>query len=240
MLRFHFFFFFQAEDGIRDLTVTGVQTCALPILMALRVVVLPTPLRPRSVTTSPRRTSNCAPCRMWDSPYHAFRSATESSAVSGMLGAQVGLDHLRMSGHRPVVALGDGLAAREHRDLIREVFHDAEVVLDHEHRSIGCHAPDKRRDALDVRVRHAGSGLVVFYQAEDGIRDLTVTGVQTCALPISSDGVMSATRCKIRFTIPRYSPVLSIRANRLSLNRRRGAALEIRTGSAKMSLADMA
>src|SRR5688572_31833815 len=28
---FLFFFFFQAEDGIRDLTVTGVQTCALPI-----------------------------------------------------------------------------------------------------------------------------------------------------------------------------------------------------------------
>src|SRR5688572_2062054 len=27
------FFFFQAEDGIRDLTVTGVQTCALPILL---------------------------------------------------------------------------------------------------------------------------------------------------------------------------------------------------------------
>src|SRR5207245_4933174 len=25
-------FFFQAEDGIRDATVTGVQTCALPIL----------------------------------------------------------------------------------------------------------------------------------------------------------------------------------------------------------------
>src|SRR2546430_11470513 len=29
-----FFFFFQAEDGIRDLTVTGVQTCALPISAA--------------------------------------------------------------------------------------------------------------------------------------------------------------------------------------------------------------
>src|SRR2546421_1662843 len=26
-----YFFFFQAEDGIRDLIVTGVQTCALPI-----------------------------------------------------------------------------------------------------------------------------------------------------------------------------------------------------------------
>src|SRR5256886_2858790 len=29
--QFDFVFFFQAEDGIRDLTVTGVQTCALPI-----------------------------------------------------------------------------------------------------------------------------------------------------------------------------------------------------------------
>src|SRR5256886_11167288 len=28
---FIYIFFFQAEDGIRDLTVTGVQTCALPI-----------------------------------------------------------------------------------------------------------------------------------------------------------------------------------------------------------------
>src|SRR2546430_11838635 len=30
------FFFFQAEDGIRDLTVTGVQTCALPISSQIR------------------------------------------------------------------------------------------------------------------------------------------------------------------------------------------------------------
>src|SRR3989449_3709892 len=29
----YFFFFFQAEDGIRDVAVTGVQTCALPILL---------------------------------------------------------------------------------------------------------------------------------------------------------------------------------------------------------------
>src|SRR3989449_11695805 len=28
------FFFFQAEDGIRDVAVTGVQTCALPIFYA--------------------------------------------------------------------------------------------------------------------------------------------------------------------------------------------------------------
>src|SRR3712207_8066378 len=30
-MRFVVFFFFQAEDGIRDIGVTGVQTCALPI-----------------------------------------------------------------------------------------------------------------------------------------------------------------------------------------------------------------
>src|SRR5262249_58254500 len=32
------FFFFQAEDGIRDWSVTGVQTCALPILGFVRAV----------------------------------------------------------------------------------------------------------------------------------------------------------------------------------------------------------
>src|SRR5437763_13366597 len=32
---FFFFFFFQAEDGIRDTSVTGVQTCALPICSAV-------------------------------------------------------------------------------------------------------------------------------------------------------------------------------------------------------------
>src|SRR2546430_12684300 len=32
--------FFQAEDGIRDLTVTGVQTCALPIYLGRGRVVL--------------------------------------------------------------------------------------------------------------------------------------------------------------------------------------------------------
>src|SRR5437879_13288143 len=31
-----YFFFFQAEDGIRDTSVTGVQTCALPICLKSR------------------------------------------------------------------------------------------------------------------------------------------------------------------------------------------------------------
>src|SRR5256885_13923222 len=40
------FFFFQAEDGIRDYKVTGVQTCALPISL---------------VTTAPAPKKACAP-----------------------------------------------------------------------------------------------------------------------------------------------------------------------------------
>src|SRR5690606_40037933 len=35
-----FFFFFQAEDGIRDFHVTGVQTCALPILICMAALQL--------------------------------------------------------------------------------------------------------------------------------------------------------------------------------------------------------
>src|SRR5437016_7516835 len=36
LLFFFFVFFFQPEDGIRDWSVTGVQTCALPISAPLR------------------------------------------------------------------------------------------------------------------------------------------------------------------------------------------------------------
>src|SRR5206468_7399249 len=44
-----FFFFFQAEDGIRDLIVTGVQTCALPISASPLGIVR---LAPKQVTVT--------------------------------------------------------------------------------------------------------------------------------------------------------------------------------------------
>src|SRR5437762_13391186 len=44
-----FFFFFQAEDGIRDTSVTGVQTCALPISFHFRLF-LEDGAHPRDVT----------------------------------------------------------------------------------------------------------------------------------------------------------------------------------------------
>src|SRR3989449_7889240 len=42
-----YFFFFQAEDGIRDVAVTGVQTCALPIFRERRPVLLGGDIRGR-------------------------------------------------------------------------------------------------------------------------------------------------------------------------------------------------
>src|SRR2546430_4256805 len=58
-------FFFQAEDGIRDLTVTGVQTCALPISTPPAPVRSPAPLaragaRSRRPPTRPLRASAAA------------------------------------------------------------------------------------------------------------------------------------------------------------------------------------
>src|SRR5438093_4010368 len=59
-ITFFFFFFFQAEDGIRDWSVTGVQTCALPIFISGPVStppwfpsVLDQPQVFRPATTSP-------------------------------------------------------------------------------------------------------------------------------------------------------------------------------------------
>src|SRR5437773_10852402 len=49
-----FIFFFQAEDGIRDRDVTGVQTCALPISIAGRQAIAQT-TRPPAAHASSRR-----------------------------------------------------------------------------------------------------------------------------------------------------------------------------------------
>src|SRR2546430_816789 len=49
------FFFFQAEDGIRDLTVTGVQTCALPISSTTAAASRPTTSHRAEATHRPSK-----------------------------------------------------------------------------------------------------------------------------------------------------------------------------------------
>src|SRR3712207_7006950 len=55
-----FFFFFQAEDGIRDIGVTGVQTCALPISRSGRGA--------RMSVLSRRRISGTVSAMSWSVP----------------------------------------------------------------------------------------------------------------------------------------------------------------------------
>src|SRR3989441_7736662 len=70
-----FFFFFQAEDGIRDKLVTGVQTCALPILRARRRMSSASSSSSSRVTVgSPRRASAARTC--WGEARRSLRSIT--------------------------------------------------------------------------------------------------------------------------------------------------------------------
>src|SRR5947209_20521724 len=96
-----------------------------------RVVVLPAPLRPSSVTTSPAFTLKSTPCRMWDSPYQASRFSTASTGLpaaaavgrsaivnSGMPRPQIRFLDALVLGQFGVVALRQHVAARQHGDDI--------------------------------------------------------------------------------------------------------------------------
>src|SRR5256885_657831 len=54
-----------------------------------------------------------------------------------------------------------------------------------------CEGKEDEAAICDSRLRREGHRVFFFFfQAEDGIRDYKVTGVQTCALPISCEGVL--------------------------------------------------
>src|SRR5438876_8379684 len=70
-----FFFFFQAEDGIRDGRVTGVQTCALPILQVPWVTTVADPQAMGGLAT---RTSYVA---AWPAPSSTSVKASVTELV---------------------------------------------------------------------------------------------------------------------------------------------------------------
>src|SRR3712207_965955 len=79
-------FFFQAEDGIRDIGVTGVQTCALPICAIPRTSVTKPGVSSRAPptrTSAPSMTSRAGgrPARnAWVKRCHVFRPCARSSS----------------------------------------------------------------------------------------------------------------------------------------------------------------
>src|SRR5882672_2462892 len=130
-------------------------------MMDLSVVVLPAPLRPSSVTTSPERTSNVTPCNTWDSPYQACSPSTVRSGASlAMADPKIGFAHAGVGGDRVIVTFRQDAPAREHRDAVGQIGNDAEIVLDHQHGAIGGDRFDQRADASDILVSHPGHRLV--------------------------------------------------------------------------------
>src|SRR5256885_17132861 len=100
------FFFFQAEDGIRDYKVTGVQTCALPISSAAGEHVLSQSIRevlssnvlPYSATApSLRRRERLRSeerrvgkeCRSRWSPYHKKKKNVEKETPDSLKSSNV-------------------------------------------------------------------------------------------------------------------------------------------------------
>src|SRR5207253_5369933 len=101
--------------------------------------------------------------------------------------------------------VGDGRGARGAGDLLdRWIARDAVAHAEYDIRQIepsgdrreekGKHADgDEAQRTWPVRGRLRRRNGLFFFQAEDGIRDGHVTGVQTCALPISTSCRWNAT-----------------------------------------------
>src|SRR5207245_3759498 len=89
---YFFLFFFQAEDGIRDATVTGVQTCALPISCSLLVA------RPRLLDQRLRRRSSRLRAR-------GGSSTLDFSADPGRVGHRRGRCHTSAASTVPLPKL---------------------------------------------------------------------------------------------------------------------------------------
>src|SRR2546421_3641228 len=83
-----FFFFFQAEDGIRDLIVTGVQTCALPIC-AWRSGGCRRPRGSAQRTRAPSATRSSATERRPNSPHYQHGDVARDFGPVAELGVLV-------------------------------------------------------------------------------------------------------------------------------------------------------
>src|SRR5205809_4025926 len=69
-----FFFFFQAEDGIRDVAVTGVQTCALPISGPVQGRLQADSVSPQPLEGAPAQDlEECSTAKLCGGPWYASK-----------------------------------------------------------------------------------------------------------------------------------------------------------------------
>src|SRR6266550_4947437 len=96
-------------------------------MIVRRQVVLPAPLRPRSMVSDFSGTEKSTPCRMWYWPICVFTPA--SWRRSATRDPQVGFLHDRRGDHRGGLAVGDELSLVQHDDAVGERAHHVHLVL---------------------------------------------------------------------------------------------------------------
>src|SRR3989454_12635008 len=114
-VRVRFFFFFQAEDGIRDYKVTGVQTCALPISEAEQV-------RPPTMSRIVAGLVRAGLVR---------RGKTEDGRRVRLEATEKGTRILQEGRRRRVESLAQALSSfsKEDREKLREAIEHLEMVI---------------------------------------------------------------------------------------------------------------
>src|SRR5438034_11143611 len=109
------FFFFQAEDGIRDHCVTGVQTCALPICRGSQVPQgaaryrLPHAVRPSErIRSEERRVGK--ECRSRWPPYHEKKKAEQQPTARQIANRELEAQTYERARHANYRYFGDRVA----------------------------------------------------------------------------------------------------------------------------------
>src|SRR6478735_2350578 len=123
MTLYYFFFFFQAEDGIRDYKVTGVQTCALPISVSGPTSATSASSGPSPDTVAAPPSSAAASCASSAAAVSASGVAASGAAVSSSADAR-GFEK------SSVVVIGSVV---EEEDALGEDVVGAEDQRSHEH-----------------------------------------------------------------------------------------------------------
>src|SRR5256885_14358837 len=115
MLKAIIFFFFQAEDGIRDYKVTGVQTCALPIyenssaLLGDHGVQAVAYMSRNRALTSTDRTHNLGITSVWEIPLGPGRRWLNGNGLlSSILGGWQVNNMISVMSGVPFTVLADG------------------------------------------------------------------------------------------------------------------------------------
>src|SRR5690606_22309133 len=134
--------FFQAEDGIRDFHVTGVQTCALPISGASA--------RSSRRCARPYRQTPSSRWHAWDSPIPGGGGSDSRAGSSRSRCSDSASEQLRRIPERLELERVARRIVEEHRRLLADQALEADPRLDHETRT-GCpQAPCERMPRFPI------------------------------------------------------------------------------------------